>query len=537
MMVILNIVLSCELYAFCGALFGICSMMTLMVIAVDRYMVITRPLASLGVMSRRKALSILAVTWVYSMGWSLPPFFGWSAYVPEGLMTSCSWDYMTFTPSVRSYTMLLFTFVFFIPLSIIIFSYCCIFRAIRHATRAISKINREGSRDSGRRLHKMKSEWKMAKIALIVILLFVISWAPYSCAALTAFAGKKPGAGPGSCRGRGEERRGEERRGEERRGEGRGGRSRGEERRGEEGRGGEERRGGEGRGGEGEVEERRGEEEERRERRGEERRGGTEHRNTHKNTLYDGYAELLTPYMNSVPAVIAKSSAIYNPIVYAITHPKYSYLKKTQLGILGRNLEQAQTPAGGTCPCPGDGDGDGGHVEHLKMEVPELSEDRRRVASSRLAAVALRNTAERRRSALSKYVPYLGALLCMTGRERSSSSSFQSTRRSTLTSQSDCRGHVRARNSSASESESARFSDMEDDCLPRMSVGHQLSSNGKQVRHSSQRSKVRGHGSGRFERTSTHKPTELLATVSTEPHRFDPVQVLDLLPRSPFTTE
>lgn len=70
----------CELYAFCGALFGICSMMTLMVIAVERYVVITRPLASLGVMSRRKALSILALTWLYSAGWSLPPFFGWSEY-------------------------------------------------------------------------------------------------------------------------------------------------------------------------------------------------------------------------------------------------------------------------------------------------------------------------------------------------------------------------------------------------------------------------------------------------------------------------
>lgn len=55
-------------------------MMTLMVIAVDRYLVITRPLASLGVMSRRKALSIVAAAWVYSMGWSLPPFFGWSEY-------------------------------------------------------------------------------------------------------------------------------------------------------------------------------------------------------------------------------------------------------------------------------------------------------------------------------------------------------------------------------------------------------------------------------------------------------------------------
>ncbi|KAM9336245.1 melanopsin-A-like [Symphorus nematophorus] len=338
----------CELYAFCGALFGICSMMTLMVIAVDRYVVITRPLASLGVMSRRKALSIVAAAWVYSMGWSLPPFFGWSAYVPEGLMTSCSWDYMTFTPSVRSYTMLLFTFVFFIPLFIIIFSYCCIFRAIRHTTRAITKINNcEGTRDSAKRFHKMRSEWKMAKIALIVILLFVISWAPYSCAALTAFA---------------------------------------------------------------------------------------------------GYADMLTPYMNSVPAVIAKASAIYNPIIYAITHPKY-------------------------------------------------------------------------RSALNKYIPYLGVLLCVTGRDRFSSSSFQSTRRSTLTSQSESKGLGKPRNSSQSESDSARFSDTEEDCSSRTPVNRQLSSDGRQVRHTSQRSKVRGHNTAEFDRTAAHNPTDpaicLLSQITT----------------------
>lgn len=35
----------------------------------------------------------------------------------------------------------------------------------------------------------MQSEWKMAKIALLVILLFVLSWAPYSTVALVAFAG------------------------------------------------------------------------------------------------------------------------------------------------------------------------------------------------------------------------------------------------------------------------------------------------------------------------------------------------------------
>ncbi|XP_061562588.1 melanopsin-A-like [Phycodurus eques] len=308
----------CELYAFCGALFGICSMMTLMVIAVDRCVVITRPLASLGAMSRRKALSIVAAAWLYSAGWSLPPFFGWSAYVPEGLMTSCSWDYMTFTPAVRSYTMLLFTFVFFIPLFVIIFCYCCIFRAIRHTTQAFEKINCAGTRESAKRFHKMKSEWKMAKIALIVILLFIISWAPYSCAALTAFA---------------------------------------------------------------------------------------------------GYAHLLTPYMNSVPAVIAKASAIHNPIIYAITHPKY-------------------------------------------------------------------------RSAISRYVPYLGALLCVRVRKRLSSSSFQSTRRSTLTSQSESHRHCKRPRSSQSDSDSARFSDMDDDSSFRAPFNQQLPCDVKHARRSSQKLKA-----------------------------------------------
>ncbi|XP_077093287.1 melanopsin-A [Siphateles boraxobius] len=214
----------CELYAFCGALFGICSMITLMVIAVDRYFVITRPLASIGVLSQKRALLILLIAWAYSLGWSLPPFFGWSAYVPEGLLTSCTWDYMTFTPSVRAYTMLLFTFVFFIPLIVIIYCYFFIFRSIRSTNEAVGKINGDNKRDSIKRFQRLKNEWKMAKIALIVILMYVISWSPYSTVALTAFA---------------------------------------------------------------------------------------------------GYADMLTPYMNSVPAVIAKASAIHNPIIYAITHPKY----------------------------------------------------------------------------------------------------------------------------------------------------------------------------------------------------------------------
>ncbi|XP_033617640.1 melanopsin [Fukomys damarensis] len=227
----------CEFYAFCGALFGITSMITLMAIALDRYLVITRPLVTIGLASKRQAALVLLGIWLYALAWSLPPFFGWSAYVPEGLLTSCSWDYVTFTPSVRSYTMLLFCFVFFLPLLIIIYCYVFIFRAIRETGRAFETCAE--SPWQRRQRQQLRSEWKMAKIALLVILLFVLSWAPYSTVALVAFA---------------------------------------------------------------------------------------------------GYAHVLTPYMNSVPAVIAKASAIHNPIIYAITHPKYRMAIVQHLPCLGMLL-------------------------------------------------------------------------------------------------------------------------------------------------------------------------------------------------------
>lgn len=62
------------------------------------------------------------------------------------------------------------------------------------ALRAVGKVNgsihsHSSGRDSVKNFHRLQNEWKMAKIALIVILLYVISWSPYSSVALTAFAG------------------------------------------------------------------------------------------------------------------------------------------------------------------------------------------------------------------------------------------------------------------------------------------------------------------------------------------------------------
>ncbi|XP_075785730.1 melanopsin-like isoform X3 [Pelodiscus sinensis] len=144
------------------------------------------------------------------------------SYVPEGLMISCTWDYVTYSPANRSYTMMLCCCVFFIPLVIIFHCYLFMFLAIRSTGRNVQKLGSYGRKSY--LSHSMRNEWKLAKIAFVVIIVYVLSWSPYACVTLIAWA---------------------------------------------------------------------------------------------------GHANSLTPYSKSVPAVIAKASAIYNPIIYAIIHPRY----------------------------------------------------------------------------------------------------------------------------------------------------------------------------------------------------------------------
>ncbi|KAM4709320.1 melanopsin-B-like [Discoglossus pictus] len=214
--------IGCNTYAFCGALFGITSMMTLMAISVDRYVVITKPLQSVQWSSKKRTGQVIVLVWLYSLLWSVAPLFGWSSYIPEGLMISCTWDYVTATTSNRSYTMMLCCCVFFIPLLVISHCYLCMFQAIRSTGRNVQKLGSCGRQSF--LTTSVKNEWKMAKIAFVIIIVFVLSWSPYACVTLIAWA---------------------------------------------------------------------------------------------------GHGKTLTPYSKTVPAVIAKASAIYNPIIYGIIHPKY----------------------------------------------------------------------------------------------------------------------------------------------------------------------------------------------------------------------
>ncbi|KAM9456198.1 opsin 4xa [Clarias gariepinus] len=179
----------CQIYAFCSALFGITSMITLVAISIDRYVVITKPLQAIRWNSKRRALISILIVWIYSLAWSSAPLLGWSSYVPEGLMTSCTWDYITSTPANKAYTLMLCCLVFFVPLGIISYCYVFMFLAIQNTSRDVENLGTQKRSTTLVQQQSIRREWKLAKIAFVVIVVFVLSWSPYAFVTLIAWAG------------------------------------------------------------------------------------------------------------------------------------------------------------------------------------------------------------------------------------------------------------------------------------------------------------------------------------------------------------
>ncbi|GFQ98350.1 rhodopsin, GQ-coupled [Trichonephila clavata] len=168
----------CEAYAALCGLLGLVSIVTLTAIAMERCLVISvKPWHGAVLFTHSKAKGAIGIVWFYCMALVMPPLaLGWGAFVPEGFLTSCSFDYLSRSPGNRAYFLFLFCFGFFLPVLIIGICYTFILQTIFQNERDmklkhVTKVNRS----------KLKrSEYRAAEMILMVIALFLISWTPYS---------------------------------------------------------------------------------------------------------------------------------------------------------------------------------------------------------------------------------------------------------------------------------------------------------------------------------------------------------------------
>lgn len=170
----------CELYGLFGSIFGCGSIWTMTMIALDRYNVIVKGLSARPMTNKTAMLRILFV-WAFGTVWTVAPLFGWNRYVPEGNMTACGTDYLSKEWLSRSYILVYSFFVYFLPLSIIIYSYFFIVQAVsaheKNMREQAKKMNVASLRSQEN--SDKSAECKLAKVALMTIALWFFAWTPY----------------------------------------------------------------------------------------------------------------------------------------------------------------------------------------------------------------------------------------------------------------------------------------------------------------------------------------------------------------------
>ncbi|XP_075966936.1 parapinopsin-like [Anarhichas minor] len=163
----------CVMEGFAVSLFGITSLCTVALIAVERMFVVCKPLGQIT-FQKKHAVGGIALSWFWSLSWNLPPLFGWGRYELEGVGTSCSPDWHNQDPKNVSYILAYFAVCFAVPFALILASYTKLMWTLHQVSKMACL---EGGAVA-------KGEMKVASMVVLMVLTFLISWLPYASLAM-----------------------------------------------------------------------------------------------------------------------------------------------------------------------------------------------------------------------------------------------------------------------------------------------------------------------------------------------------------------
>lgn len=184
----------CKLYGFIGAVCGVVSILSMVVIGYDRYNVIVKGITGVKI-TPGKAFAILMAIWGYAISISLPPLLDlWGGFTTEGLLYTCSYDYLKEDWNHQSYVLFGFFFCYLFPMVLIFFYYSSIVKAVwahEHALREQAKKMNVDSLRSNAQQQQESAEVRIAKVAVTNVTLWAGIWTPYAMVVLLAIIGSK----------------------------------------------------------------------------------------------------------------------------------------------------------------------------------------------------------------------------------------------------------------------------------------------------------------------------------------------------------
>ncbi|EFX70796.1 hypothetical protein DAPPUDRAFT_346935 [Daphnia pulex] len=186
----------CQIYGFMSGLTGTTSIMSLATVAVDRYLVISQPLNVNRKSTRTRAYLTTCFIWLYSAIFASLPLFGIGKYVPEGYLTSCSFDYLSNNVKTRSFILAFFLAAWLFPFCIITTCYTAIVWYVRKARIELNH-QQAAITNCKRGWRQCNIEVVIAKIVVVLVAMWMISWTPYAFVALLGISGTQTRLTPG----------------------------------------------------------------------------------------------------------------------------------------------------------------------------------------------------------------------------------------------------------------------------------------------------------------------------------------------------
>nr|BAM95291.1 B-sensitive opsin [Leptidea amurensis] len=183
----------CNVYAALGSVSGIGAAITNAVIAFDRYKTISCPID--GRINKVQALIMITFTWFWTVPFTVMPYFQiWGKFVPEGFLTTCSFDFFTDDQDTKVFVACIFTWSYVIPMTLICFFYSKLFSAVRLHEKMLQeqakKMNVK-SLASNKDDASKSVEIRIAKVAFTIFFLFVCAWTPYAVVAMIGAFGDR----------------------------------------------------------------------------------------------------------------------------------------------------------------------------------------------------------------------------------------------------------------------------------------------------------------------------------------------------------
>ncbi|KAM7404850.1 hypothetical protein PAMP_012161 [Pampus punctatissimus] len=174
---------TCTIYAFCGVLFGLCSLTNLTVLSSVCWLKVCCPNHG-NKFSYCHACLLVAGVWCYAGVFAVGPLSGWGEYGAEPYGTACciNWHAPSQNSAAMSYIICLFFFCYIVPCTVIFLSYTFILLTVRGSRQAVQQHMSPQNKITN--AHAL-----IIKLSVAVCIGFLTAWSPYAIVSMWAAFG------------------------------------------------------------------------------------------------------------------------------------------------------------------------------------------------------------------------------------------------------------------------------------------------------------------------------------------------------------